>query len=56
MVARLRTRVGLDDAIGGALAAVALVLMLLIGIHDARRPVYGPIDELTHTAYVLAVA
>ena len=56
MVARLRTRVGLDEAIGGALAAVALVLMLLIGIHDARRPVYGPIDELTHTAYVLAVA
>ena len=56
MVARLRPRVGLDDAIGGALAAVALVLMLLIGIHDARRPVYGPIDELTHTAYVLAVA
>ena len=35
---------------------VALVLMLLIGIHDARRPVYGPIDEITHTAYVLAVA
>jgi hypothetical protein len=56
MVARLRTRVGLDEAIGGALAAVALVLMLLIGIHDSRRPVYGPIDELTHTAYVLAVA
>ena len=56
MAARLRTRVGLDDAIGGALAAVALVLMLLIGIHDARRPVYGPIDEITHTAYVLAVA
>ena len=56
MVARLRARVGLDEAIGGALAAVAIVLMLLIGIHDSRRPVYGPIDELTHTAYVLAVA
>ena len=56
MAARLRVRVGLDGAIGGALAAVAVVLMLLIGIHDAHRPVYGPIDEITHTAYVLAVA
>src|SRR4029079_125584 len=56
MVARLRARVGLDEAIGGGLAAVAIVLMLLIGIHDSRRPIYGPIDELTHTAYVLAVA
>ena len=37
-------------------AVVALVLMPLIGVHDARRPVYGPIDEVTHTAYVLAVA
>ncbi len=27
-----------------------------IGIHDAHRPIYGPIDEITHTAYVLAVA
>jgi hypothetical protein len=56
MAARLRARVGLDDAIGAALAVVGLLLMLLIGIHDARRPVYGPIDEITHTAYVLAVA
>jgi len=56
MVARLRARVRLDEAIGGGLAAVAIVLMLLIGIHDSRRPIYGPIDELTHTAYVLAVA
>jgi hypothetical protein len=53
---RLRARVGLDDAIGGSLAIAALVLMTLIGVHDARRPVYGPIDEVTHTAYVLAVA
>ena len=54
--ARLRPRVGIDDAIGGALTLVALVLLTMIGVHDSRRPVYGPIDEVTHTAYVLAVA
>ena len=54
--ARLRPRVGIDDAIGASLTIVALVLTPLIGVHDARRPVYGPIDEITHTAYVLAVA
>ena len=55
-VAGLRPRVGVDDAIGGALTVVALVLMTLIGAHDVDRAVYGPIDEVTHTAYVLAVA
>ena len=35
---------------------VALVLMTLIGAHDVDRAIYGPIDEVTHTAYVLAVA
>jgi hypothetical protein len=55
-VDRLRQRVGIDEAIGAALTAMAIVLTLVIGIHDARRAVYGPIDEVTHTAYVLAVA
>jgi hypothetical protein len=55
-VDRLRKRVGIDEAIGAALTAMAIVLTLVIGIHDARRAVYGPIDEVTHTAYVLAVA
>lgn len=54
--ARLRARVGLDDAIGGGLLLVALVLMASVGYHNARLPAYGPIDEITHTAYVMAVA
>lgn len=54
--ARLRARVGLDDAIGASLMVVALVLMASIGYHNARLPAYGPIDEITHTAYVMAVA
>jgi hypothetical protein len=56
MAAQLRSRVGLDDTIGAALTVVALVLVLLIGVEDAHRAVYGPVDEVTHTAYVLAVA
>jgi hypothetical protein len=55
-LARLRRRVGVDDAIGGSLTLIALVLIAFIGVHEARRPIYGPIDEFTHTAYVLAVA
>ena len=54
--ARLRARIGLDDAIGASLTVLALVVVLAVGIHDSRRPVYGPIDEMAHTAYVLAVA
>ncbi len=54
--ARLRPRLGLDDAIGIGLTVVALVLTALIGVKDSERPIYGPIDEITHTAYVLAVA
>jgi hypothetical protein len=53
---RLRARVGLDDAIGAGLTLVAIVLVACIGVHNARLPKYGPIDEITHTAYVLAVA
>jgi hypothetical protein len=53
---RLRARIGLDDAIGGGLTAVALLLTALIGVHNAQLPKYGPIDEITHTAYVLAIA
>jgi hypothetical protein len=54
--ARLRLLIGLDDAIGASLALVAIILVASIGVHDARLPKYGPIDEITHTAYVLAVA
>jgi hypothetical protein len=54
--ARLRARIGLDDAIGASLTLVAIILVTSTGIHNARLPKYGPIDEVTHTAYVLAVA
>ena len=46
-----------DGLIGLALGVAAVALISILGIaHAINQPVYGPIDEVSHTAYVFHVA
>jgi hypothetical protein len=46
-----------DGRIAAAMCVVAVGLCALLGIvHSVNQPVYGPIDEVSHAAYVYRVA
>jgi hypothetical protein len=47
----------LDDGLGVLVAVVAMLLAMGTGgAHAFHQPVYGPIDEVSHTAYAFHVA